>query len=84
LPKFHRIPDLSSIHGSLQIIQTEVMNIGKEITQALSKIREDMTKHISKIQKTMDVAVKVKLLAYNKVDLPTVLRARFADSAAYG
>lgn len=69
IAKFQRIPDLSSIHDSLQIMQTEAKSVGQETTLALGKIREDMNRHTSKIQKTAEIAAEVKALAQGAAEV---------------
>ncbi|KAK5105884.1 hypothetical protein LTR62_001943 [Meristemomyces frigidus] len=74
IAKFQRIPDSSSICGSLQVMQTEANAPGKETTQALRKIKEDVSNNTLKMQKNMESAEEVKALAREAVEITVNIR----------
>ena len=69
LAKIRNVPDLSSIHDSLRIMQEEARSANKETTQALARVKEDVHSNTTEASRSTAAGEEVKVLAKEAVEV---------------
>ena len=63
LAKVRNVPDLSTIHDNLKVMQVEAKSTSEETTQALANMREEIHSNTAEVKKTAAAGEEAKALA---------------------